>query len=302
MLKYICILLLGFPFLLNAQTAFISGNDTICDNANNATVMVDFNGSAPFTFVYSVNGIHQPSITTQNTPYFISTSIAGTYTLQNFNDAISVGGTSGSAIVTVLQSPTAIINLASDTLSVIYPLANFSSQSIGNIVSWDWDFGDNTSNINTEDVSHMYSDSSALYNVALIIEDINGCTDTAISIVWIKEEYWMWIPNTFSPDNDLRNDKFCFEFNAIRENTFLFTVYNPIGEVVFQSSNPNDLKCCLDPPNCFVKRGWDGKHYKNVLNVSGFDPFYRRPYIYTMNYQDFEGWKYNKTGIITIIQ
>ena len=71
MLRNLFFLVLCIPLFLNAQTAFISGNDTICDNANKATVMVDFSGSAPFTFIYSVNGINQPSITTTVNPYVI---------------------------------------------------------------------------------------------------------------------------------------------------------------------------------------------------------------------------------------
>ena len=162
------------PVILNAQTAFITGNDTICDNASKAIVTVEFTGNPPFTFSYSINGVNQSSITTQNTSYLISTPIPGVYALQNFNDAISVGTISGSAIVTVLKSPTAIIHLASDSLSVIYPIANFVSQSIGNIISWDWNCGDNTSNINTEDASCLYSSNSAIYQAVLIIQDING--------------------------------------------------------------------------------------------------------------------------------
>ena len=40
--------------MMNAQTAFISGNDTICDNGDEATIKVDFTGVAPFTFIYSL--------------------------------------------------------------------------------------------------------------------------------------------------------------------------------------------------------------------------------------------------------
>ena len=72
-------LVLIFPFFINAQTAFISGNDTICDNGAEATIKVDFTGTPPFTFLYSVNGIYANSITTQNTPYYISANKDGVY-------------------------------------------------------------------------------------------------------------------------------------------------------------------------------------------------------------------------------
>ena len=47
------------PFILNAQTAFISGNDTICDNGSPALVKIDFNGVPPFTFIYEIDGFVQ---------------------------------------------------------------------------------------------------------------------------------------------------------------------------------------------------------------------------------------------------
>ena len=274
---------------MNAQTAFIAGNDTICDNASKSIIKVDFTGESPFKFSYSINGINQSSITTLNTTYLILTSIPGIYTLQSFNDIISVGTISGSAMVTVLESPTAIIHLDSDTLSVNYPVANFVSQSIGSIVSWDWNFGDNTSNMNTENVSHMYSDSSAIYQSTLIIQDINGCFDTAIRNVWVNEEYWLYIPTSFTPDNDKINDKFCIEYHAIRENTFLFKVYNAQGDLQYQSTNPSELKCSNG-------NGWDGKYFDD----NRYLPL--DTYAYEIYFQDFEGWKHQEYGTINLVR
>ena len=151
---YICFLIrniivvLLFPFLVSAQSAFISGNDTVCDNANRlAEVKIDFTGAtSPLTFVYAINGISEPSITTNINPYIIHANEEGTYTLTSFVNGL--GLISGSASVTLIPASIAIIHLNPDTLSVIYPIANFVSQFIGNIVSWDWSFGDNTLNIN----------------------------------------------------------------------------------------------------------------------------------------------------------
>ena len=124
---YICrmkkvLIFLIAPFVINAQTAFISGNDTICDNGDEATIKIDFPGTPPFTFVYSLDGVNQSSITTTVNPYSINTSAPGTYTLISFSDANVIGSTSGSGLVTILESPTAIIHLQSDTLSIINPV------------------------------------------------------------------------------------------------------------------------------------------------------------------------------------
>jgi len=283
------------PFLLSAQTAFISGSDTICDNGVEAILKVDFSGVAPFTFVYEINGVSQNSITTQNSPYFINKKTEGTYTLSQFNDAISFGTISGSAVVTILESPTSVIHLLSDTLSVISPVANFTSISIGDVVAWEWNFGDNTVNVTLENPKHIYPvDSEGLglqdtYQSTLIIIDANGCSDTAIHQVFVQEEYWFYIPTSFTPDNDKLNDKFCIEYHAIRENTFLFKVYNAQGDIMFQSANPQELKCSLNG-------GWDGIHYKTQKDLPS------DTYVYDLYFQDFEGWKHKEYGRVILIR
>jgi gliding motility-associated-like protein len=295
MLKNIFIFIFVCPMLINAQESFITGNDTICDNGSPANIRVDFLGSPPFTFVYSVNGVNQSSITTQNTPYLISTSIAGTYTLQNFNDAISVGTVSGSAIVTVNLAPIATIHIPTDTLTILHPTANSISQSQGNIVGWDWNFGDNTTNDATENPKHTFPldaeglGISSLYQIALIVSDNNGCLDTAIRQVWVNEEYWIYIPSSFTPDYDKKNDVFCIEYHAIREKTFLFKVYNAQGDLMYQSTKANELRCS-------VNGGWDGTHYESGIDLPP------DTYVYEMYFQDFEGWKHKEYGHIILIR
>ena len=84
-MKKIIIILLFVPFLLKSQDAFISGNDTICDNEGDAEVKISFNGTAPFEFVYAINGINQSSITTFINPHFILSSEEGTYSLVSYS-------------------------------------------------------------------------------------------------------------------------------------------------------------------------------------------------------------------------
>ncbi len=297
MLRNYLLFIYLFPSVIIAQQAFISGNDTICDNSGKANLRIDFTGTPPFTFVYAINGENQSSINTQESPYFIATSIAGTYTLVNFSDANSLGTVSGSAIVTIIPSPTAIIHLASDTLSIINPIANFISQSTGNIKEWYWDFGDNTLNIGNQSIMHEYSDSSAVYQVSLIVLDNNGCTDTTTRVVFVinneeDESYWMYTPTSFTPDGDQKNDRFCIEFNSIIENTFLFKVYNSQGSLVYQSNNAKEMECCSPSSLC----GWDGTYYKNNNKLP------RGTYIYEMYYKELKGWKHKEFGAITLIR
>jgi len=180
-MKFILNILLLFPIIVFGQSsAFISGNDTICDNENiNAEVKVSFFGIPPCTFVYAINGVNQSSITTTNNPYIIYTQQAGHYTLLSYSDANGTGLVSGAAFVTINSAPIASCIAYPDSVSVLYPNTTLIDQSIGNIIFWQWDFGDNTMQDFTSSPYHTYPQWPAtVYQVYLIVIDDNGCSDT----------------------------------------------------------------------------------------------------------------------------
>ena len=69
-------------------------------------------------------------------------------------------------------------------------------------------------------------------------------------------------------------DSFCVKHHSLREDTYNITIYNRFGQIVFQSSNPNEC--------------WDGQ-YENENAPHGV-------YSYYISYQDFEGWIYDYTN------
>ena len=140
------LLLLFSPFVINAQTAFISGTHYLCDNEKEVLIEIGFSGIPPFTFVYAIDDITQSIIQNiSDNPYFLSASNQGIYTITTFNDAVSVGASNGSAEVILLLSPKAIINFEEDTLSVLYPISAYNDVSLGNISTTIWLFGDDKS-------------------------------------------------------------------------------------------------------------------------------------------------------------
>jgi len=290
MIKKILLVLLS-PCLVGAQSAFISGNDTICDNGYmDAQVKVSFSGATPpFTFVYAINGINQPSILTTINPSIINTKLEGSYTLTSFADVLTVGSISGSALVTIHQAPMSIFTTVTDTLSILYPSVQLNDLSIGNITDWNWNFGDNTANDISQSPYHIYKDSIAIYQLSLIVIDDFGCSDTAFKQIWISDEYWIYIPNSFTPDLDGVNDLFCIESHGIRENTFLFKVYNAQGDLMYQSTTPNELRCSING-------GWNGKYYKTQKDLPS------DTYAYEIYFQDFEGWKHTEYGTIVLVR
>ena len=272
-------------------TSFISGNDTICSNTNdNAEIKIYFDaGVPPYTFTYSIDGINQNSVTTIDNPYTIFTNQQGNYLLTSFNDLNESGSMSGSAFVTVADPPRANFLTSEDTLSTLYTTVSFEDNSIGNIQSWNWDFGDKNYS-NSVDPVHTYTDSAGIVQVKLIVIDNNGCSDTTFKQIWIEDEFWIYLPNSFTPDNNGINDYFCLSYKGIIKETFIFNIFNRGSDLVYSTNNIDDLKCMSSG------NGWDGLHYKtgNKLPLG--------VYVFEIYFQDFEGWKHRKTGTISLIR
>jgi len=272
-------------------TAFISGNDTICSNTSTqAQVKISFTDAiAPYTFVYSIDGQNQNPITTSSNPHVIYAVEEGIYTLNSFNDANELGWCSGSAIVTFQEAPKALFSTSSDTMNILYTSIQFFDQSSGNIDNWFWDFGDNTFQYSQPNPTHTYKDSIGIVEVKLVVIDEVGCRDTTIKQLWIENEFWIYIPNSFTPNNDGINDNFCLSYNGILIETFYFNIVDRYSNLVYATNNINDLKCLSN-------NGWDGLNFKtgNELPMG--------TYIYEIYFQDFEGWKQKEVGHLQLIR
>lgn len=117
-------------------TAFISGTTTVCKNS--ASPVVTFtaaNGTAPYTFTYTINGGANQTITTStgsSVTILASTSTVGTfnYSLVSVRDSSTSTCTqsqSGTATITVNSLPTATISgTVSTCANAVNPIVTFS--------------------------------------------------------------------------------------------------------------------------------------------------------------------------------
>ncbi|MBI1268453.1 MAG: PKD domain-containing protein [Cryomorphaceae bacterium] len=82
------------------------------------------------------------------------------------------------------------------------------------------------------------------YPVQLVASNEWGCTDTTLRYAVVIDEFVMYIPNAFTPDQDGVNDVFRFEGIDVDKEDFTFQVFNRWGEVVFETK--------------IFEQGWDG--------------------------------------------
>lgn len=103
----------------DAPTAIISGNPVACAGQT-VNIPVNFTGTAPWSFVYAIDGVDQPEITTSNNPYLITASYNSTVnlTLSSVASGLCAGTVSGTAVVTVQAGVTGILTSGSNSICV----------------------------------------------------------------------------------------------------------------------------------------------------------------------------------------
>jgi gliding motility-associated-like protein len=129
------------------------------------------------------------------------------------------------------------------------PFFEFINQS-QNATSFEWNFGDSSIISNETHPDHTFDDVGD-YLVTLVAFGQDGCTDTAIQIIQIKDEVVIHVPNTFTPNGDGLNELFIpILFSGYdRKTGYEFIIYNRWGEIIFNTD--------------VVGLGWDGT-YKGI--------------------------------------
>ena len=202
----------------------------------------------------------------------VNPSTTTTYTV-SVSDECQTFTVEGSTKVVVIQ-PTADFRISSKTLFEDLPITfqNLSS----NAVSYEWSFGDGHSSTLTHP-NNTY-DEPGTYIVELIATNQIGCKDTIYKPITIQEEYWIYVPNTFTPDGDQFNNTFKATMINITE-TEVF-IYDRWGVEVFHSTN--------------LRWEWDGT-YKDLIVPDG-------TYTYKIIYQTIDGLKELLIGHINVLK
>lgn len=107
-----------------------------------------------------------------------------------------------------------------------------------------WDFGDGNivTDLTCADIVNVYDDTGA-YHVMQIVVNQYGCADTAYSDVVIVPNTTLYVPNTFTPNGDGKNDIF-FAYGEFVDD-FHMMVFDRWGNLIFESRD--------------IYKGWDGR-------------------------------------------
>lgn len=191
-------------------------------------------GDSAFIYVNATGGYGQyyydwlhSGETTQG--IWVSPSTSSSYTV-SVSDECQTFTVEGTALVRVIR-PTANFEITSEVLFNDLPV-QFQNTS-ANAETYEWAFGDG----NTSTVVHPQNtyDEPGVYYITLVAIDDKGCTDTITKPINIEEEWYIYIPNTFTPDGNRHNND--FRASTIGINQLKISIFNRWGEEVFFEDN-----------------------------------------------------------------
>jgi gliding motility-associated-like protein len=135
-----------------------------------------------------------------------------------------------SDLIAVLNIPKALFTAEPKETTLSNPLINFINQSTG-ADNFTWRFGDNQTSSEFEP-NHSYTETGN-YCIWMIAENAFGCIDSTQECIKIKSNFTMYIPNSFTPNDDGNNDIFIPLLQAVKD--YEMNIYNRWGLKVFTS-------------------------------------------------------------------
>lgn len=213
----------------------------------------------------------------QNPNYCFSND--GQYSIQL--DVVSSNGCSSSqnfpGYITVFPSPTASFEPSSDSVPINSPTILFVNLSQDGS-TYQWDFGDGTGS-NEFSPTHTYN-SLGQFCVELLVTSGSGCTAVERKCIKVYGEHFVFIPNSFSPNNDELNELFVVRGYGI-QNVEMW-IFDRWGRELFYSNKQ--------------EAGWDG------TELNSTNPLPTGTYVYKIRITDYKNIEKDYFGFINLIR
>jgi gliding motility-associated-like protein len=162
-------------------------------------------------------------------------------------------------------------------LSLFSPDCNFTDLS-QNAVSWFWDFGDGDTAMSQNPFHKFEKDGT--FPVKLVIENSYGCQDSAIVDVYVDGFYTLYLPTSFSPNGDGKNDVFKIQGSGLISDKFELNVFARNGQIIYKTND--------------IEKGWDGTVNGKQVPADA--------YVLDINFMDYKFVEHRKKSVITIIR
>ncbi len=208
-------------------------------------------------------------------------TVGGTFnvvlTITNINGCTNVATTT----VTAFNVPIADFDYGPQPVSVLAPEVQFTNESTPGIPNYSWTFGDVYNNTDSiRNPVHTYNQAGT-YSVTLTVSSSNGCSATVTKPIIINEDYAIYVPNAFSPNDDGRNEIFKPVGEGIKD--YKLYIFDRWGSLIFYSED--------------LDKGWDGRY-----QAKGPDVVLQDVYVWKIELKNFQNTSKNLTGTVTLLK
>ena len=142
----------------------------------------------------------------------------------------------------VADYPHAAFTFTPDEAQNGQPVSFFNLSERDNITNYQWLFGDGGTAYDTDPVHAYHVINSENMLVRLTVTNGDGCSDDTTMIVPVVDNFALWVPNAFTPNNDGNNEIFQPVVNDVAY--YQLEIYNRTGELFFVTNS--------------TELGWDG--------------------------------------------
>lgn len=171
-------------------------------------------------------------------------SVPGTYDITLVTTA--TGGCTNTLtipnMITVNPVPHANFTASPQPTTILSPTIYFTDLSTGNPTIWNWNFGDLTTQDDSsalQNPQYTYSaETGFTYQVTLSVENQYGCVDDTTIDVIIEPDFAFFIPNSFTPNGDGKNEGFMGAGYGIA--SYEIWVFDRWGNLIFNSKDINE--------------------------------------------------------------
>lgn len=255
---------------VNFTADVVSGCDPVCVNFSDLSTL---NGGTLQTASWSANGTGIGTGSNLNHCF-----TAGAYDITL--DIVTTDGCTGSlTIPNYINSYPIPVAEFFITPNVIYqsePVASITDAST-NAAAWSFDMGDGNT-VNSQNFTHTYVDTGT-YCITLTVTSPNGCTDTEMHCLHIQPEFMIYIPNTFTPNDDKIND--IFNISGLGITKMEMIIFDRWGELIYSTTD--------------MTLGWNG-----ILGDG--TPAKQDVYVYKIYLENAQKDHYDYTGKLNLVR
>ncbi len=181
--------------------------------------------------------------------------------------------------ITVHPNPIANFSASPQPATILNPTIYFTDLSTG-ATAWQWNFGDVTGSASLlQNPSYTYSNTGS-YEVLLTVTNEFGCEATVSEIIKIDPDYVIYVPNTFTPNGDSKNDIFIPMGVGVDVENYELLIYNRWGDLIYKITNP--------------RQGWDGTINGTIVQQD--------VYVWKLNLVDVLNNKHRYVGHVNLLR